>query len=108
MYKLGVYVPESHLDVVKQALFDAGAGSIGDYAQCCWQTLGVGQFCPASAANPFIGQPGQLEQVDEYRIELVMTADCARRVVAALRSSHPYEEPAFDLVKLVAEDELPD
>jgi len=108
MYKLGIYVPASHLEIVKQALFDAGGGKIGDYEHCCWQAKGVGQFRPGSAANPFIGKPGALEQVEEYRVELVIEDARARVVMAALRSSHPYEEPAFDLVRLIDEQDLPD
>jgi structural hemagglutinin/hemolysin toxin protein RtxA len=105
MYKLGFYVPESHLESVKAALFDAGAGRIGDYEHCCWQVLGEGQFRPLQGSHPFIGQAGEVEKVPEYRVELVCSEAHVRAVLAALRLSHPYEEPAFDLVELA---ELPD
>jgi len=106
MYKLGFYVPESHLDVVKDAVFAVGAGRIGDYDSCCWQVRGVGQFRPLEGSEPFIGQSGQLEQVDEYRVELVCPDQCVRAAVEAMVHAHPYEEPAWDLVALVTE--LPD
>ncbi|MDO6683537.1 MULTISPECIES: NGG1p interacting factor NIF3 [unclassified Oceanobacter] len=107
MYKVGFYVPVSHLASVKQAVFAAGGGQLGEYSQCCWQVLGTGQFCPSTAANPYLGQSGQLTRVDEYRVELVSADDSVRAVLAALRLAHPYEEPAFDLVRLVDESELP-
>ncbi len=107
MYKLGFYIPESHLELVKQAVFDVGGGRIGDYEHCCWQVAGVGQFRAGAAANPFIGKPGKLETVDEYRVELVVEDALVRAVLAAMKLAHPYEEPAFDIVRLVEESELP-
>ncbi len=101
MYKLGFYVPASHLEVVKQALFAAGAGRIGNYDSCCWQVLGSGQFRPLAGSNPHLGLRGQLEQVDEWRVETVVAPELLKPVVVALRQSHPYEEPAFDVVQLV-------
>ncbi|MCK7598190.1 YqfO family protein [Microbulbifer sp. CAU 1566] len=100
MYKLCVYIPESHLEPVKQALFAAGAGRIGDYDSCCWQVLGMGQFRPLDGSQPFIGQTGQVEQVAEYRVETVCADEVVDAVLAAMRSAHPYEEPAFDLWRL--------
>ncbi|MEH6387005.1 Nif3-like dinuclear metal center hexameric protein [Pseudomonas profundi] len=102
MYKLCFYVPESHLEPVKQAIFDAGGGCIGDYEHCCWQVLGQGQFRPGAGAQPFIGKPGELEKVAEYRVELVCSDDLVAESVAALKAAHPYEEPAYD-VWLLAE-----
>lgn len=103
MYKLGFYVPQSHLEQVKEALFAAGAGRIGDYDKCCWQVVGQGQFRPLAGSKPFAGSPGELERVAEYRVELVCAPDCVRSVVAALQGAHPYEEPAWDLVQLITE-----
>ncbi|WP_185266427.1 Nif3-like dinuclear metal center hexameric protein [Halopseudomonas xiamenensis] len=100
MYKLCFYVPEPHLEPVKQAVFSAGGGQIGDYDSCCWQVLGQGQFRPRQGANPFIGKTGELERVAEYRVELVCRDELIREVVAALRAAHPYEEPAFDVWQL--------
>ena len=101
MHKLCVYVPVDHLEPVKQALFDAGAGRIGNYRDCCWQILGVGQFRPVEGSQPFLGDQGRLEQVAEYRVELVCEDHQVEAVVAALRQAHPYEEPAFDVLKVV-------
>ncbi len=102
MYKLCVYIPASHLDVVKQALFDAGAGRIGDYDSCCWQVAGQGQFRPLAGANPFIGAQGQIEFVEEYKVELVCRDDVVAAAVAALKQAHPYEEPAYQVWRLEA------
>ncbi len=103
MYKLGFYVPESHLAAVKEACFDAGAGRIGDYEHCCWQTVGEGQFRPMSGAQPYIGNHGALERVREYRVEMVCERAYIHAVVDALLAVHPYEEPAWDVVELVTE-----
>jgi len=100
MYKLGFYVPESHLEVVKNALFEAGAGRIGNYDRCCWQVSGQGQFRPLDGADPHIGTHGEVERVAEYRVELVVEESAIHAVMAALRQSHPYEEPAYDVVRL--------
>lgn len=100
MYKLVFFVPESHLELVKAAVFAAGAGAIGNYDQCCWQAKGVGQFRPLANSNPFIGQAHQLEQVDEYRVEMVCDDSLIKSAVAALRAAHPYEEPAIDVWQL--------
>lgn len=96
MYKLVFFVPESHLEPVKAAVFATGAGRIGDYAQCCFETRGQGQFRPLAGADPFLGHPGELERVAEVRVELVCEDRLIRDAVAALRAAHPYEEPAFD------------
>ena len=103
MVKLGFYVPESHLEAVKAACFNAGAGRIGDYDSCCWQVLGQGQFRPLDGSQPYIGQPGEVETVPEYRVEMVCSDDLASSVVEAMIAAHPYEEPAWDLVQLVTE-----
>lgn len=101
MYKLCFFVPETHLETVKAAVFEAGAGRIGDYDQCCWQVKGEGQFRPLSGSQPFLGTQGVLENVAEYRVEMVMEKSCAKAVLAALKESHPYEEPAYDVMALV-------
>lgn len=101
MFKLCFYVPQSHLDVVKQAVFDAGAGRIGNYEQCCWQVAGLGQFCPQPGSNPAIGQLDQLETVVEYRVEMVCEKNLISGVIDALKLAHPYEEPAYNVIQLV-------
>lgn len=97
LYQLVFYVPESHVDVVKQAVFTAGGGRFGCYDSCCWQVLGRGQFTPLEGSSPLIGQTEVLEQVPEYRVELVVAATHKCAVIDALRSAHPYEEPAFSV-----------
>ena len=101
MFKLSFYVPEADLESVKSALFGAGAGRQGDYQECCWQTLGTGQFRPIDNANPAIGSIGQLEKVSEWRVEMICEPDKVKAAIAALLSAHPYEEVAYDLVKLI-------
>jgi hypothetical protein len=106
MYVLVCYVPSTHLETVKEALFAAGAGSLGGYDRCCWQTLGTGQFRPGEQASPFIGKAGVLEQVDEWRIELVVDEEHAASCVQALLDAHPYEVPAYHLIPVLTLDSL--
>jgi hypothetical protein len=98
MYVLVCYLPESHLESVKSALFASGAGSMGGYDQCCWQTRGLGQFIPSSTSNPYIGVREELAQVEEWRIELVVKEEDASSVIEALKRSHPYEVPSYHLI----------
>lgn len=100
MYKLCFYVPESHLEAVKEAVFAAGAGRIGDYDSCCWQVRGEGQFRPLTGSEPYLGSEGQLERVDEVRVELLCDQQSIRPAIAALYRAHPYEEPAWNAVEL--------
>lgn len=100
MHKLVFFVPESHVEAVKAAVFDAGAGRMGDYDSCAWQTLGEGQFRPLPGSAPFIGKINQLERVAEYRVEMVCADNVVGEVLVALRKAHPYEEPAFDVWRL--------
>ena len=100
MYKLCFYVPESHLEEVKKAVFAAGGGRVGAYDSCCWQTLGQGQFRALEGSNAFIGQLGRVEQVAEWKVELVVADELIHDAVKALKTSHPYETPAFDVWRL--------
>lgn len=102
MIKLVVFVPETHAEQVKLALFDAGAGRQGDYEHCCWQSSGTGQFRPCEGSDPFIGSKGELSRVPELRIEMLVDDERIEDVVKALRHAHPYEEPAFDCLPLLA------
>jgi len=102
-YKLVFFVPAASADLVAQAVFAAGAGGIGDYDSCSFRSEGVGTFFGQAGTNPAIGQSGKLERVEEIRIETLVPIGKADAVVAALRASHPYEEPAFDLNMLAAE-----
>ncbi|MGI5822577.1 MAG: Nif3-like dinuclear metal center hexameric protein, partial [Dethiobacteria bacterium] len=100
--KLVVFVPEGHEDKVRDALAAAGAGWIGNYSHCTFQLLGMGTFLPLKGTNPFIGSPGTLEKVREYRLETVLYRRCRRRVLEALYAAHPYEEVAYDLYPLAS------
>ena len=95
-----IFVPSADAEAVRTAVFAAGAGHIGDYAQCSWSTTGTGQFLPLDGATPAIGAVGSVEQVSEDRVEVVAPARLRTQVQAALRASHPYEEPAFDVIPL--------
>ena len=96
---LVVYVPRESTDAVLAALFGAGAGRMGDYEECAFVAPGRGQFRPLRAASPTIGALGDLEYVDEDRVEVVLPRGRRSAVVAALRAAHPYEEPAFHILE---------
>lgn len=96
MYKISVFIPASHLEVVKTAMFEAGAGRYEGYDCCCWQTTGTGQFRPLQGSTPFLGQQDCIEQVEEYKVEMICKPQLLKAVLAALKESHPYEVPAFE------------
>jgi len=98
--KLVVFVPADALDGVRDAVFAAGAGRIGDYERCSWYTEGTGTFFGGESTSPTVGERGQEERVSELRLETVYPVEREAEVVRALREAHPYEEPAFDLYAL--------
>jgi hypothetical protein len=98
--KLVVFVPREALDPLREALFAAGAGRIGDYERCSWYTEGTGTFLGGAGSSPSVGQPGREQRLAELRLETVYPEELEAEVVAALREAHPYEEPAFDLYPL--------
>ena len=100
MYKLAFFVPQENLESVKQALVTAGAGRIGDYDSCCWQVKGIGQFRPLAGSNPHIGSQNSLEQLEEWKVELVCEDHLIRAAVSALKEAHPYEEVAYEVWRL--------
>ncbi len=100
MYKLCFFVPESHLEAVKDAVFAAGGGRIGAYDGCCWQSLGQGQYRPLEGSRPYQGQAGELERVAEWKVEMVVADERIHDAVKALKMSHPYETPAFEVWRL--------
>jgi hypothetical protein len=100
--KLIVFVPPDALDAVRDALFAAGAGRIGNYERCSWYTEGTGTFLAGESAHPERGERGLEERVRELRLETVFPAERQDEVLAALRAAHPYEEPAFDVYELVS------
>lgn len=99
--KIVVFAPESHADVVRQVMGDAGAGKIGNYSHCSFSSKGIGRFLPEEGANPTIGQVGKSEEVVEDRIEMVCPRELAPSVVTAIKSVHPYDEVALDIYELV-------
>ncbi|PGH18999.1 hypothetical protein AJ79_00032 [Helicocarpus griseus UAMH5409] len=102
-YKLVFFVPLTHADVCKDAVFDAGAGRYpqGKYTKCAFQSRGTGQFLPGDGANPNIGQVGGLEFVEELRVEvLCIGRSTMQESVKALIKAHPYEEPGYEVYKL--------
>lgn len=99
--KLVVFVPEESLDAMRDALFTAGAGRIGDYERCSWYTAGTGTFRGGEGSDPTVGERGREERVPELRLETVYPVEREEDVVRALREAHPYEEPAFDLYSLL-------
>jgi dinuclear metal center YbgI/SA1388 family protein len=103
-YKLITFVPESHLDPLRRAVCEAGAGVIGDYTQCSFSVAGEGTFVPGSNADPYSGEKCELNREPERRLESVVNKARVRQVVKALYEAHPYEEPAHDLLPLANQD----
>lgn len=103
--KLVTFVPVEHLEKVSSALFAAGAGRIGNYSSCSFQTRGTGTFLGDESTKPAVGEAGKLQRVDEIKIETIVPIANIETIVRALRQSHPYETPAFDLNQLAAPPE---
>lgn len=100
LLKLCFYVPETHVNLVKEAVFAAGTGRQGNYDYCCWQTLGTGQFRPLPGSSPHLGEQHSLTMVSEYKVELLCEEKIITAVIKVLKQAHPYEEPAFDITRL--------
>ena len=103
-YLICFYVPESHLEIVKEALFQQGAGHFGTYDKACWQTQGQGQFRPLEGAHPHIGQPNEFTQIVEYKVEIICATQNLKACIAALRLSHPYDVPAYQAIPFVTSE----
>jgi dinuclear metal center YbgI/SA1388 family protein len=103
LLKLVTFVPHSHAVQVREALFNAGAGEIGSYSSCSYNTEGFGTFKASDNSNPYVGEAGIIHQEPEIRIEVILTQFISNQVIAALIQSHPYEEPAYDLIPLANE-----
>jgi dinuclear metal center YbgI/SA1388 family protein len=97
--KLVVFVPTSDAEQVLDALADAGAGAVGDYDRCAWTTTGEGTFRPLPGSSPAVGSVGQVAQVPETRLEVVLPRARREGVVRALLAAHPYETPAYDVLE---------
>lgn len=104
-YKLAVYVPVPYLDKVRKAVGDAGAGWIGKYSHCSFAAPGAGMFRPGAGANPWLGSEGRIEEVEEYKLETLVEGFRLPDVLAAMKSAHPYEEVAYDLLPMSREAE---
>lgn len=100
LLKLVTYVPENHLDKVREAVFKAGAGVIGNYDKCSFSSQGTGSFRAGSTANPFVGEKGKIHFEREIRFETILVSHLKEQVIKALKDSHPYEEVAFDIYYL--------
>ncbi len=102
--KIVVFVPESHTDVVREALGKAGAGKIGNYSFCSFSSKGIGRFKPEQGASPHIGEVGKFEEVAEERIETICPREILDEVIDAIKKVHPYDEIALDIYPL---EEIP-
>lgn len=100
MYKISFYVPETHVEEVKNAMFAKGAGKVGPYSCCAWQTLGEGQFIPLEGSHAFIGQQNCLEKVTEYKVEMICHDQHIHDVITAFKNTHPYEQPGYDVIRV--------
>ncbi len=100
--KLVTFVPAEHVEAVSRAVFAAGGGRIGQYTSCSFRSPGTGTFFGEAGSSPVVGQAGRLEEAAEVRLEIALPAASTGAIVKALRRAHPYEEPAFDLVRLAA------
>ncbi|WPU66334.1 NGG1p interacting factor NIF3 [Peredibacter starrii] len=101
MFFIAFYVPEDHAEKVKEAMFLAGAGTIGNYRRCSFEYKGVGQFEPLAGSDPFIGKVGDVERVPELKVEMVCAEGHLAAAISALKMSHPYETPAYHVIKTV-------
>ena len=99
--KIVVYVPEIYADKVREAMGKAGVGKIGNYSFCSFSVKGIGRFKPEKGAHPTIGRVGKIELVREERIETICERKRLKAVVSAIKKTHPYEEPAFDVYSLI-------
>lgn len=99
MYYIVFYVPLDHAEKVKESLFAVGAGTLGNYSNCSFESKGMGQFKPLRGSDPFIGEPDQLERVEELKVELICQEHLLNDAIAALKASHPYETPAYYVIK---------
>lgn len=95
--KLSVFCPKSSSNQVKSALFEAGAGHIGNYSECSFESEGIGSFKPSETADPFVGTIGERHNEDEVKIEVLINGHLQNSVVKSLLNAHPYEEVAFDI-----------
>lgn len=106
LYKLVVFVPNSHIDEIRNVLGDEGAGWIGNYSHCTYNIEGIGTFMPREGTNPYIGKAYELEEVEETRIETIVQKKDLKRVLNKMIKAHPYEEVAYDIYPLANQGEI--
>lgn len=106
MYLISFYVPESHLKQVTTALFNRGAGHIGNYDSCAWHIQGIGQFRPLNGSLPFVGTQNEIESLPEIKVEMVCKKDIVTDVIQELINIHPYEEPAYHVIEILTFDNI--
>ncbi|GLO66596.1 MULTISPECIES: Nif3-like dinuclear metal center hexameric protein [Oceanobacillus] len=99
-YKVVIYVPTSHLEKIRQTFADSGAGHIGNYSHCTFQSPGQGTFKPLNGTNPYIGEENKITHVDEYKVETIVPESKLSDVIMSILHAHPYEEPAYDIYAL--------
>ena len=99
VYKIVVFVPVGNKEDLKEAMFNAGAGKIGSYDRCSFETVGTGQFRPLEGSNPHSGTRNKIEIVKEVRIEMVCEKKFLKQVINAIMTTHPYEMPAYNVTK---------
>ena len=104
--KIIVFVPLTHTDKVRKAIWDAEGGIIGNYTHCTFSSLGTGTFKPNEKAKPHIGQANKIEAVEEERIEFICPKNKAKSIIQSIKSAHPYEEVALDIYPLLDEKDL--
>ena len=101
LVKLEFFIPIENAKSVKDALFSIGVGQVGEYSHCAWQTEGKGQFKPNKNSQPYIGHHGKVEEVIEYKIEMVCKRSLIKEAVELLKEIHPYETPAYQVIELM-------
>ena len=104
LVKLVVFVPESHTQIVREAMGQAGAGKIGNYSFCSFSTKGTGRFKPEQGAHPAIGKVGELEEALEERIEVACEKNKVKQVIEAIKKAHPCEEVVIDIYPMIVLD----
>ncbi len=105
-YLFYFYVPKQHKQRVKQACFEAGAGSVGNYSQCSFEFEGTGQFFSQEQSNPFLGKRLKISRVSEVKVEIMVEQSNLKRVLKKFLNSHPYEEPAYGFIQILTAMDL--
>lgn len=100
MYKFIFFTPLESAESVKNAVFETGAGSIGNYKKCSFESEGTGQFLPVEGASPSLGKVDSLEKVRELRVEILCSEEQLSKAIRAMIKAHPYEDPAWEVVRL--------